>query len=718
MIELKIVLAFATMANPGQPLLSDTTLPQSMDSVVVTAFANRSSLKDAAASLSVLKERDWQRFSPASAVGAVNSLPGVRMEERSPGSYRLAIRGSSLRSPFGVRNIRMYYEGLPFTDPGGNTYLNQFAVGNFGQLEVLKGPGNSLYGAGTGGTILAGTPSAGADQLSLQYMAGSYGLHQLEAKFNLPATGFRKPFLQANAPEGPAPHQFYAQHQVYGGYRNHSEMKRDMFSYLGHWKTGERSTLSLVQLVGDLWYQTPGGLTLAEYQKDPRQSRPAAGPNPSAEATRAAISQRTIYSGLRHEWKPTERIRLDIAAYGAKTNVTNPAIRNYEKRSEPHYGTRLNFAYTLPLNTSRSANLRLNAGGEWQQGHYRISVYGNNAGEPGSLQTDDRLRPRTALLFTQGILDLPMDWQFTAGLSYNANKVQIRRISEQPVFEFTSNYRNEWMPRLALTKKLGPLTFYGMIAKGFSPPTTSELLPSTSVINTSLQAEGGWNQELGVRGRVLRQQLYFDLDFFYFRLKDAIVQRRDASGADYFDNAGGTRQKGMEAYISWSMRRKRPNRPAPLQAWASYTLHHFKYDDFKQGTNDFSGNFLPGVARQTLVTGIDLNGPAATSLHLTYQYVDPMWLNDANTARAAQYHLLAARIATQLWQTRFKGGRPFLVRFFAGADNLFNTQYSLGNDINAFGGRYYNLSAGRNFYVGLQCALPYLRAGNGSASAD
>jgi iron complex outermembrane receptor protein len=49
------------------------------------------------------------------------------MEERSPGSYRLNIRGSSLRSPFGVRNVKIYYNNIPFTDPGGNTYLNSLA---------------------------------------------------------------------------------------------------------------------------------------------------------------------------------------------------------------------------------------------------------------------------------------------------------------------------------------------------------------------------------------------------------------------------------------------------------------------------------------------------------------------------------------------------------------------------------------------------------------
>ena len=76
------------------------------------------------------------------------------MEERSPGSYRINIRGSSLRSPFGVRNVKVYWNDIPVTDAGGNTYFNQFAWNNFSSIEVVKGPVGSMYGAGTGGLLI------------------------------------------------------------------------------------------------------------------------------------------------------------------------------------------------------------------------------------------------------------------------------------------------------------------------------------------------------------------------------------------------------------------------------------------------------------------------------------------------------------------------------------------------------------------------------------
>ena len=42
---------------------------------------------------------------------------------------------------------------------------------------------------------------------------------------------------------------------------------------------------------------------------------------------------------------------------------------------------------------------------------------------------------------------------------------------------------------------------------------------------------------------------------------------------------------------------------------------------------------------------------------------------------------------------------------FAGIDNAFDLTYSLGNDINAAGGRYYNAAPGRNYYGGISLGL-------------
>src|ERR1700675_2143934 len=128
---------------------SDTS--RILDEVTVRAFEQNRKLSNSVAAVKIIECNNGDRNNKTSLVNGFNTVAGVRMEERSPGSYRINIRGSSLRSPFGVRNVKVYWNDIPVTDPGGNTYFNQFAYNNFSSLEIFKGPAGSLYGAGTGG---------------------------------------------------------------------------------------------------------------------------------------------------------------------------------------------------------------------------------------------------------------------------------------------------------------------------------------------------------------------------------------------------------------------------------------------------------------------------------------------------------------------------------------------------------------------------------------
>ena len=105
----------AISAASGQ----DTIQPLILDTVVIRAFEQNRNLPHVAAAVNYIGPATLQRFGMASVVTAVNTTAGVRMEERSPGSYRFNIRGSALRSPFGVRNVKVYFNDIPFTDPVG-----------------------------------------------------------------------------------------------------------------------------------------------------------------------------------------------------------------------------------------------------------------------------------------------------------------------------------------------------------------------------------------------------------------------------------------------------------------------------------------------------------------------------------------------------------------------------------------------------------------------
>ena len=117
---------------------------------------------------------------------------------------------------------------------------------------------------------------------------------------------------------------------------------------------------------------------------------------------------------------------------------------------------------------------------------------------------------------------------------------------------------------------------------------------------------------------------------------------------------------------------------------------------FKQVNSDYSGNKMPGIAQNVVVSGFDINSRTGLYANLTYTYTGKIYMNDANTDVANSFNVFGARIGyRKISSTKFK------IEIFAGADNLFNTKYSLGNDINAAAGRYYNAAALRNYYAGV-----------------
>lgn len=669
---------FFTATAFAQNTSTDST--NTLSTVEVKAYGQVRRLKDVPAAIGFVNGQTLNRFSPSSIVLAVNTVPGVRMEERSPGSYRFNIRGSSLRSPFGVRNVKVYLNDIPFTDPGGHSYLNGLGYYNFGSIEILKGPGSSLYGAGTGGVLLIES-SAASEEANVfgEYAVGSYGLRNAYASVTTGQTDNQN--------------KIGFQHQTSDGYRYHSELKRDVLSWTGRYHFNDKQSLKTTFLYSNLFYETPGALTKAEYETTPKAARPGGFGFPGSERARASISQKTYLAGISFTQKITSDFSNQSTAYGAFTELRNPTIRNYGKALEPHVGGRSVFTFNKQL---PEAILNLSLGGEWQQNFTTSTTLKNVGGNPDSLRTEDDIHVRQSFVFLQA--DLAMHgWELMAGASLNGSELSFRRSAPTPIAEQRKTLNNQFTPRLALAKKLAKLTVYSSVSKGFSPPTSAELLPSGSNVNLSLQAEEGINYDLGLRGN-LTKDLTFDINAFYFRLKNTIVQRRDAGGGDYFVNAGKTSQKGIETAVTYAFL-KNSSFFRSGNFWLNHTYHHFRYKDFKQVAADFSGNALPGEAPHSVSSGVELFAKNGLLGNVTYFYSAKIPVNDANSEYANAYHLLGAKLGYEKWVGKMR------MKFILGADNLLDQRYSLGNDINGFGGRYYNAASGRNYYASLVLQL-------------
>jgi iron complex outermembrane receptor protein len=668
-----------------EPFLADSSDTRPLQAAVVKAYDQNRKLVDVGAPVSLLGKAALNRFGNTSILPALNTIPGVRMEERSPGSYRLNIRGSSLRSPFGVRDIKIYWNEIPLTDPGGNTYLNQLGFYNFQSIEVIKGTAGSLYGAGIGGAVLINSmPSVWQKGIGLDASTGSYNTIGLNLNVRLGDEDHRNLFSYS--------------HQTSDGYRVQTQMRRDVGSWETLLKASDKQTLHAYILYSDLFYATPGALTLAQYIQNPQAARPAAGTQPGAVQAGAAIYQKNFTAGFSSDYRFSDHWQNTTAVYGAYTDFTNPGIRVYEIRQEPHFGGRSVFRYKTQMGSS---SLQLNAGAEAQKGFFETRDYANNKGVPDTLQTDDRTNNWQYMIFAQADLQFKGGWTLTAGASFNKSSYQITRISVLPPAAHTIDFENKIAPRIALLKQIfAGSSLYASAASGFSTPTVSEVEKSNGIIGPPLQPENGIDYEIGVRGSLFHEKLFFDVNAFFFRIQDAIVQRIDTNGVNYSINAGGTSQHGLESFLSYQLTDDPKAFFSNTRLWISHTFHDFHYRDFDQDGVSYSGNRLPSVPPQTVVAGMDLVVLREFYTNITYTYADRIALNDANSAYAGSYNLLGARIG---FRKILAGG--LRLDIFCGADNLFNEKYSLGNDINAAAGRYYNAAPPVNYFAGISLNL-------------
>ena len=178
-------------------------------------------------------------------------------------------------------------------------------------------------------------------------------------------------------------------------------------------------------------------------------------------------------------------------------------------------------------------------------------------------------------------------------------------------------------------------------------------------------------------------------------LKNTIAQRRDAGGGDYFVNAGETDQRGIELQTSFTAVRKDYGMVRGLLFWGSYARQDLKYRDYLRDTISLKGNRLPGIAPHTLSAGADLQFAKGIYARLNWNYSDQIFLNDQNTVKAGSYHTAGARVGYSLSLKRFA------IDLFTAVENLTDTEYSLGNDINAAGGRFFNVAPGRVWSIGI-----------------
>jgi iron complex outermembrane receptor protein len=682
----------------------------SLNNVMVTGYENNRRLLETAGSIAIITSREIERGNDLSLLPVLNTVPGVKMEEAAPGNFKISLRGSALRDPYGIRNLKLYWNDIPLTSPDNSaSHTLDFDPSQIGSIEIIKGPSGSIYGAGNGGVIIFKSPRPEYHEqaLTVGAMAGSFGLSRLQTVYKTSTDNLT---LSAS----------YV-HQHYDGYRENEWNNKDAVNISSQFYLGDKRTVSLFVDHSEGNFGIAGSVDSAWANLTPRKAVPYCSDNKTG-------VQKYSYTliGLSQVYHFSDRLSNTSSIYNSSQILSHPFgqsiyYNGYLKQTLDGLGGRSYFTYTPETGAIKS---RFTLGAELQYENQLGSTFDivndrpGTAPETGDLQSSNIIRSFSNIFFAQAAFDLPAHFLFTLGASYNHLSYDVTDLMAQSATH--SNYtgdvrfKSDFTPRIGLVKTfLNNLALHASISNGFSPPTVLESINGNGTFNRDLDAEKGINYELGFRGTMLADKLNFDASVYQMNLTHAILPVYNQYGTASFVNAGALNEKGLEISVFYLIVKDADRAIRLLKPWISYsyTNYHFKTyskESFDYTQNipvrfDYSGNRVTGVTPNTLNAGIDLEIKCGFYFNGVLNYLSRTPINDANTYYQHAYSLLSSKIGYRI-QWKHLG-----MDLYAGGRNLLDESYSSLVNINADANGtaiFFNPSPSRNFYGGL--SMKYL----------
>lgn len=670
--------------------------------IVVTATRDARSLADVPAAASVADSTTIQSGRTAGLHEVLRLTPGVQATSRfGLDDVNLSIRGSGVRTTFGVRGVAVVVDGVPVTEPDGQTRLDIIELAAARQVEVVRGPASALYGGTAAGGVVNIISRAPEDArgVSARLSTGSFGFRKYDGTAGAATSDGRLgAYLSGTWTES-------------DGFRIHNTNLMKRLNLRAEWQAAARTRLSLEASTSDLDMKIPGALTLGEFEASPDAAEPVTVSNNYG---RRDVRWR---SGLKLEQGLTiagQEARLDAYGFYGGRELDHPIFQVIDQNlHRAQAGARL----MLPLGRP---SWRLTMGSDYDVLYGSSDRYLNVAGGRGAQTIAQANDVPTLGVFGQLEGRLSPSLAFTLGgrwdrVEYGVTDFLVPGNSASPSFTQVS-------PKATLTWTATPdATIYASVSRGFDVPTLSEKTATADPnggFNAELDPKRLWNYELGLKSLVGRRT-FLDLSVYRQQISgeilpfQAIVPGQNRTVTVY-ENAGRSRHWGAEAAVTTYL-------TPTVDLGASYTWSRFTLQEFEgpvvgadgsTTTVDFAGNRLPGVPEHRLAAEVRVRPIAGMQLGVTAEVQSRMFVDNANTADGTLYvrGFGPNPVISQVPFGQVDGwglvhvAASYRLRgqtLFLNIENLLDTRYVANAALNAANGRFYSAGAGRYIAAGV-----------------
>ncbi|MFT4045678.1 MAG: TonB-dependent receptor [Solimonas sp.] len=603
---------------------SSTASADALPEVVVTAQKRSEKLQDVAASASVITADDIESASVKNIQDVAALTPNlVITDQLRPGIQTVSFRGFTTvqggQSPFAI-----VVDGV---QQPGQEFLKQELV-DIQQIEVLRGPQGTLYGAGAiAGAINIVTKKPTNDfeaQAKLGYFQGNDSTGTLtisgpiiKDQLFYRASVFSENFggLITNDYDGSKVDRI--SERSYNGQLLYTPSERLSLDLRAHLTDGDN---------GALWLVNAGTGSIDNYSE-----------NPSTDIDGADKRILQSYS-LKADYDFDAFTLTSISAYNAANqnlladgdfSSTAAYVQTWENDTT-------SWSEELRLTSNGSGPLRWNVGA-WGQRYFvdDTTLYGdvNDDGSYDFSSNDpdaNRYRYTSWALFGQADYDITEKLTATLGLRYDMVYADATNlVTGEP----SSHDFHEPQPKLALSYHFTPQTMgYASYGKGFRTGGFNPDTPLTTGLRV-YENETSTNYELGVKNQFFNKRLTlnaaaFHTDFDNQQFFYSVVVTGDAIYR-VITNIPKTQVDGAELeFVALPMNWLKIN--------GSVGYNHTRIEEFTQDGTSFKGNQVPQVYPLTTQLGAEATQPIGSSLAVTgrvdWQHRGSLYYDIANSA--------------------------------------------------------------------------------------
>lgn len=619
-----------------------------VDTLSVTATKIEKPTKEVSESIAVVDEKVIEDKNILNIQQAIENIPGVIAESSSNSpSPRLIIRGAGLKARYGVREIMVMKDGVPYTDPDSFTRFDYIDMQDVSSIEVQKGPGSINAANATGGVIQLITKSVfKEDNNRIKVGLGDDN----QQNFNLK---LRKALSENDFTSMTLSHR-----KIDNDWRDNNEFDSTQLSVKYGHLFDDASTFESEIAYTESNMNLPASMTKTEFEEFKQSGEQH---NTSYQWQHSARDSKILSLNAKYE-KEVGAVTYKPRVYFNTWEHFHPVsgIIN-ESDDNDVLGTDLEFnvAHTLfsneatfvggiTLKTDRTrdskkyqyADYETKLATSWPFSPYISKTLSNNKGALASTEdTTTNLYGFYLMESFKPISDLSFD------LSTRVDKLSFDISgNEITTYDYASkNYKagigqydidktfTLFSAKLGASYALSDISnIYASIATAHQAPTTSELGE-----NESLEKSQSTNYEIGLKTRT--HNVAYDIALYQNDVDDEIIQIKDANGNSVYDNAGKTQKRGLEFNISYDVNNN-------VQLGGAYAYSNYKFKKFNEAVRNNlvsrDGNYLPYIPKNQYSLFAAFNLDNGFKSRITTKSYGSYYMDNANTDKYEGYDFI------------------------------------------------------------------------------